>query len=73
VTDGPTPDALQELLNRREVLDRAHPRSPTTMSARPARIGSTSFGMSAARYWLSASVLTSTSAPSLNAASSPAW
>src|SRR4051812_2346010 len=48
-------------------------RSPTTMSARPAMIGSTSRGMSCERYWLSASVLTITSAPSLSAASSPAW
>ena len=46
-------------------------RSPTTMSARPARIGATSFGMSAARYWWSASVLTITSAPSFRAASMP--
>ena len=48
-------------------------RSPTTMSARPARTGSTSRGMSEAGYWLSASVLTIASAPSLSAASSPAW
>ena len=48
-------------------------RSPTTMSASPARIGSTSRSMSGPWYWLSASVLTITSAPSLSAASSPAW
>src|SRR3954453_10521611 len=48
-------------------------RSPTTMSAGPARIGAPSFGMSAARYWLSASVLTITSAPSFRPASIPAW
>ncbi len=48
-------------------------RSPTTMSASPATIGATSFGMSCPSYWLSASVLTTTSAPSLSAASSPAW
>ena len=43
------------------------------MSALPARIGATSLGMSRASYWLSASVLTITSAPSLSAASRPAW
>src|SRR3954454_14708470 len=48
-------------------------RSPTTRSARPATIGSTSLGMSAALYWLSASVLTITSAPSFRHASRPAW
>src|SRR3954452_9154390 len=48
-------------------------RSPTTMSASPSRIGLISFGMSSAQYWLSASVLTMTSAPSLSDASSPAW
>ena len=48
-------------------------RSPTTMSALPATIGATSFGMSRASYWLSASVLTMTSAPSFRQASSPAW
>src|SRR6478672_774479 len=48
-------------------------RSPTTRSAWPARIGATSFGMSRASYWLSASVLTITSAPSLRQASIPAW
>src|SRR4051812_45573961 len=48
-------------------------RSPTTRSARPATIGSTSLGMSAPEYWLSASVLTITSAPSFRHASSPAW
>src|SRR5688572_7060497 len=42
------------------------------MSARPATIGSTSFGMSRASYWLSASVLTTMSAPSLRHASRPA-
>src|SRR5579885_1104353 len=47
-------------------------RSPITMSASPARIGATSRGTSAPGYWLSASVLTITSAPSLRAASSPA-
>src|SRR4051794_3325063 len=48
-------------------------RSPTTRSALPRRIGSTSLGMSAAEYWLSASVLTTTSAPSFSDASRPAW
>src|SRR5919199_4062249 len=48
-------------------------RSPTTMSARPSTIGATSFGMSAPEYWLSASVLTMTSAPSFRHASRPAW
>ncbi len=48
-------------------------RSPTTMSASPRRIGSTSRGTSAPSYWLSASVLTITSAPSLSPASIPAW
>src|SRR4051794_15613692 len=43
------------------------------MSASPARIGANSFGMSPALYWLSASVLTIRSAPSLRQASSPAW
>ena len=38
-------------------------RAPTTICASPRRIGSTSFGMSSALYWLSASVLTMTSAP----------
>jgi hypothetical protein len=48
------------------------PRSPTTMSASPARIGATSRGMSPAGYWLSASVLTMTSAPRRSDASRPA-
>ena len=48
-------------------------RSPTTMSASPARIGATSLATSAPRYWLSASVLTTTSAPSFRQASRPAW
>src|SRR3954454_24756450 len=48
-------------------------RSPTTMSASPRTIGSTSLGMSPPKYWLSASVLTTTSAPSLSDASRPAW
>ena len=48
-------------------------RSPTTMSASPARIGATSLATSAPLYWLSASVLTTTSAPSLRQASRPAW
>src|SRR4051794_28655938 len=43
------------------------------MSALPARIGASSFGMSPALYWLSASVLTIRSAPSLRQASRPAW
>ena len=43
------------------------------MSALPARIGATSFGMSPPKYWLSASVLTMMSAPSFSEASSPAW
>jgi hypothetical protein len=47
-------------------------RSPTTMSARPARIGRTSFAMSPPWYWLSASVFTITSAPSFSAVSMPA-
>ena len=46
-------------------------RSPTTMSASPARIGATSLATSAPLYWLSASVLTTTSAPSLRQASRP--
>src|SRR4051812_40311898 len=48
-------------------------RSPTTMSASPRTIGSTSLPMSEPWYWLSASVLTITSAPSFSAASTPAW
>src|SRR3954470_5436708 len=48
-------------------------RSPTTMSAVPARIGATSSGIAPASYWLSASVLTITSAPSFRQAASPAW
>src|SRR4051812_26625641 len=48
-------------------------RSPTTRSARPSTIGATSFGMSEPMYWLSASVLTTTSAPSFRQASRPAW
>src|SRR3954462_5961538 len=48
-------------------------RSPTTRSARPSTIGATSLGMSEPMYWLSASVLTMTSAPSLGHASRPAW
>ncbi len=48
-------------------------RSPTTMSARPATIGSTSLGTSWPQYWLSASVFTITSAPSFSAVSIPAW
>jgi hypothetical protein len=48
-------------------------RSPTTMSALPSTIGATSLGMSWPEYWLSASVLTMTSAPSFSAASRPAW
>ena len=47
-------------------------RAPMTRSASPARIGAVSFGMSPAWYWLSASVLTITSAPARTAASSPA-
>ena len=47
-------------------------RAPITRSASPARIGAVSFGMSAAWYWLSASVLTMTSAPARSAASMPA-
>src|SRR4051794_15101629 len=43
------------------------------MSASPRRIGATRRGMSRASYWLSASVLTITSAPSFSAASRPAW
>src|SRR5919204_5320997 len=43
------------------------------MSAVPLTIGATSLGMSWPEYWLSASVLTMTSAPSLSAASRPAW
>ena len=43
------------------------------MSASPARIGATSFGMSAPLYWLSASVFTTMSAPSFRQASRPAW
>jgi hypothetical protein len=36
-------------------------------------MGATSFGMSEPMYWLSASVLTMTSAPSFRHASRPAW
>ena len=46
-------------------------RAPITMSASPARIGAVSLGMSSAQYWLSASVLTMTSAPARSAASMP--
>ena len=47
-------------------------RAPITRSASPDRIGAVSFGMSSAWYWLSASVLTITSAPARTAASRPA-
>src|ERR1035437_5954207 len=50
----------------------ATPRSPTTISASPARRGATRASMSAAAYWRSASVETMTSAPRRSAASSPA-
>ena len=43
------------------------------MSALPARIGATSVATSRPSYWLSASVLTITSAPSFRQASRPAW
>ena len=49
------------------------PRADDNVRLSPATIGATSFGMSSARYWLSASVFTITSAPSLSAASNPAW
>ena len=42
------------------------------MSASPARSGATSVAMSSPLYWLSASVLTMKSAPSLSEASMPA-
>src|SRR4051812_22889626 len=48
-------------------------RSPMTMSARPAMIGSTNFSTSPPSYWPSPSVFTTTSAPSFSAASRPAW
>ena len=48
-------------------------RSPTTMSASPATIGFTSVATSRPSNWLSASVLTITSAPSFRDASRPAW
>jgi hypothetical protein len=69
------PDALERalLLSGREVVDRHDVAVPTTMSAWPRTIGAARAGMSAAEYWLSASVLTMTSAPSLRTASSPAW
>ena len=46
-------------------------RSPTTISAEASRTGATSAGMSAASYWLSASVLTMTSAPRCRQVLSP--
>ncbi len=46
-------------------------RSPTAMSARPSTIGATRSGMLEESYWLSASVLTMTSAPSRVASSIP--
>ena len=46
-------------------------RAPTTMSALPATMGAVSKGMSSAWYWLSASVLTMTSAPRSRQACSP--
>ena len=46
-------------------------RAPTTISASPRRIGSMSFGMSSALYWLSASVLTMMSAPCAQAGIEP--
>ncbi len=42
-------------------------RSPMTIMARRSRIGRTRSGMEAAEYWLSASVLMMTSAPSFRA------
>jgi len=45
---------------------------PIVISALPARIGAVRAGISAALYWLSASVLTITSAPSPMQAFSPA-
>ncbi len=62
---------IQRLLREKSGLV-ATPRSPTTTSAAPARIGATSFPMSTAAYWRSASVETMTSAPSRREASSPA-
>jgi hypothetical protein len=46
-------------------------RAPITMSALPSRIGRVSAGMSSALYWLSASVLTITSAPCSRQACKP--
>ena len=46
-------------------------RAPMTIWARPARIGATRVTMSPAKYWLSASVLTMTSAPACRQASMP--
>ena len=46
-------------------------RSPITRSASPATIGATSSGMQDPSYWLSASVLTITSAPARSPASRP--
>jgi hypothetical protein len=48
-------------------------RSPTTMSAVPATIGRDQERDVQREYWLSASVLTMTSAPSFRHASRPAW
>jgi hypothetical protein len=50
----------------------ATPRSPTASAAFPERIGSISAGISSAEYWLSASVLTTMSAPRRSDSSSPA-
>ena len=69
----PGAQPLQPALGAGEVLVGSTCRSPITMSASPRRIGATSLGMSPPSYWLSASVLTITSAPSLSPASSPAW
>ncbi len=67
-------EALQPLLERGEVLD-ACPSGGRRSPCRPlpATIGSTSRPTSPPWYWLSASVLTITSAPSFSEASSPAW
>ena len=46
-------------------------RSPTTMSASPASTGATRAGMHDESYWLSASVLTMTSAPRRSDSSIP--
>ena len=70
--DDGTADALQQFLEQREIADVTIGRAPTTIWARPSRIGATRSAIESAEYWLSASVLTMTSAPAFRLASSPA-